>query len=111
MVALETSTYIRHTLSYGPRIQERVAEMSRLINAALVDKSFCDKLLFKPESAIEEGYNGEQFSLSRLENDFVVSVKAKSLEEFANRWLKCSTDMVKIAEYIDVMLPARTEKQ
>lgn len=40
MVALEPTTRTVHTLPYAPRIRENVAEMSRLINAALVDEFF-----------------------------------------------------------------------
>jgi hypothetical protein len=107
MVALEPTTIKYHTLPYAPRIRESVAEMSRLINAALVDKSFCGRLLSEPASAIENGYNGEIFRLSSLETEFVFSVKADSLTDFAIRWLKFSNDMVATAEFMDEMLPIR----
>jgi hypothetical protein len=107
MVALEPTTRTVHTLPYAPRIRENVAEMSRLINAALVDQSFCSRLLSEPASAIENGYNGEKFSLSSLETEFVFSVKANSLTDFAIRWTKFSTDMISTAEYMDVMIPIR----
>ncbi len=105
MVALETSTFIKHTLPFGPRIKENVAEMSRLINAALVDETFCRKLLFEPESAISAGYNGEIFRLSSFEAKFVLSVKAESLTDFAVRWTKSSDELVSTAEFMDEMLP------
>jgi len=107
MVALEPTTRTVHTLPYAPRIRENVAEMSRLINAALVDESFCSKLLSEPASAIKDGYNGENFSLSSLESEFVSSVKAVSLTDFAVRWTKFSNDMVSTADYMDVVIPIR----
>jgi len=82
--------------------------MSRLINAALVDQTFCNLLLSEPASAIEQGYNGEDFRLSRLETEFVLSVQAESLTDFAIRWTKMCTDLVSTAEFMDVMLPVRS---
>ncbi len=107
MVALEPNAFVQHRIPFAPRIRENVAEMSRLINAALVDQSFCSLLLSRPAAAIEKGYNGEAFNLSRLEKEFVLSVQANSLTDFAIRWSKYSKDMVSIAEFIDVLLPNR----
>jgi hypothetical protein len=107
MVALETTTFIQPQLPFAPRIQEKVAEMSRLINAALVDKTFCSSLLFTPALAIKDGYNGEIFHLSSAEQDFVMSVRAQSLTDFAQRWTKYSRDLISTAEFLDSMLPNR----
>jgi hypothetical protein len=109
MVALETSTFIQHTLPFAPRIRENVAEMSRLINAALVDEAFCRTLLLDPESAIGAGYNGEYFHLSSFESQFVLDVKAESLADFAIRWTKCADELVSTAEFMDQMLPVGTQ--
>jgi hypothetical protein len=108
MVALEPTIFIQHKLPFAPRIRENVAEMSRLINAALVDQTFCSLLLSSPATAIKKGYNGEVFNLSGLEKQFVLSVQAKSLTDFALRWSKYSKDLVSTAEFIDAMLPNRT---
>ena len=109
MVALEPNTYIQHTLPFAPRIREHVAEMSRLINAALVDENFCRRLLSDPESAINAGYNGEKFRLSHFEAQFVLNVKAESLADFAVRWTKSADELVATAEYMDAMLPVGTQ--
>jgi hypothetical protein len=109
MVALESNTFTEHTLAYAPRIRENVAEMSRLINAALVDATFCNRLLFKPELALQQGYNSEIFHLSSIETEFVLSVKAKTLADFAVRWTKCSDKFVVTSEFMDVMVPVRTQ--
>lgn len=108
MAALEPTVNMQHPLPFAPRIRENVTEMSRLINAALVDQSFCSMLLSQPSQALDQGYNGEVFHLSELEKQFVYSVQAKSLTDFAIRWSKYSKDLVSTAEFIDVMLPGRT---
>jgi hypothetical protein len=109
MLALEINKISQRTLPFAARIRENIAEMSRLINAALVDKSFCHWLLFEPAKALKNGYNGEAFHLSRIETEFVFSVKAESLDDFARRWTKCSTDIVRTSEYMDTLLPVRTK--
>jgi hypothetical protein len=107
MLALETTTFIQHTLAFPARIREDVAEMSRLINAALVDSSFCSLLLYKPAQALKQGYLGEVFNLSELETQFVIQARANSLTDFAMRWSNYSKDMVSTAKFIDIMLPNR----
>jgi len=85
MVALDPITMVQHRLPFAPRIRENVAEMSRLVNAALVDRSFCSLLLSRPDSALEKGFNGEVFNLSPSEKEFVLNVQAKSLDDFVIR--------------------------
>ena len=108
MIALEPALFFRTAPAYAPRIRNCVAEMSRLINAALVDQSFCSLLLDKPAQALKQGYHGEVFKLSNLETQFVLHVQAGSLTDFAMRWSKYSKDLVSTAEFIDIMLPNRT---
>jgi hypothetical protein len=107
MVALEPNTFIQHQLPFAPRVRENIAEMSRLINAALVDQTFCKALLSTPDSALAKGYNGEIFHLSRTEKEFVLTVRAQSLTDFAQRWTKYTKDLVSTAEFLDSMLPNR----
>jgi hypothetical protein len=59
------------------------AELSRLINAAVVSMEFCNLLLSNPASALAEGYNGESFRLTGKDHALVLSIKATSLHEFA----------------------------
>jgi hypothetical protein len=66
-------------------------EISRLINAALVDLVFCDLLLTKPSIALAQGYNGESFDLSPKAKEFVLTHKALSLHDFATSWLTLNT--------------------
>jgi hypothetical protein len=58
-------------------------ELSRLLTAAVVNRGFCKLLLTNPASALERGYNGESFRLGREERDLILSIRAKSLAEFA----------------------------
>ena len=67
--------------------EEDEAEMGRLINAALVDQEFCDLLLRVPSAALEKGFNGRAFLLSARERQFVLTVKATSLINFAEQWV------------------------
>jgi hypothetical protein len=58
-------------------------ELSRLITAAVVNQEFCNMLLSNPDKALASGYNGESFFLGAQDQDLVLSIKAKSLAEFA----------------------------
>jgi hypothetical protein len=61
--------------------------MSHLINAALVDKEFCKLLLTRPSDALAQGCYGETFNLPHKERQFVLSTRASSLTDFAERWV------------------------
>ena len=62
--------------------------VSRLINAALVDRAFEYLLLTDPASALASGYNGESFKLAEGEQEFILSIRAGSLADFAAQWIK-----------------------
>lgn len=57
--------------------------LGRLIAAAVISSSFCRLLLKDPVRAIRQGYNGESFRLSQPVEEFVLSIQAESLPEFA----------------------------
>jgi hypothetical protein len=59
------------------------AELSRLINAAVVNRGFRRLLLSDPARALAAGYNGEDFSLGMEIVDLVLSIRASDLAEFA----------------------------
>jgi hypothetical protein len=59
------------------------SELSRLLTAAVINRGFCKLLLSNPASALERGYNGESFRLGREEHELILSIRAKSLAEFA----------------------------
>jgi hypothetical protein len=74
-------------------------EMSRLINAALVDKEFCDLLLTDPTTALSQGFNGEFFDLSAIEWRFMQTIHAESLTDFAARWVMYKNGLAPVGEY------------
>jgi hypothetical protein len=67
------------------------SELSRLLTAAVVNRGFCKLLLTNPATALERGYNGESFRLGQDEHELILSIRAKSLADFA-RQLNLSRD-------------------
>lgn len=61
------------------------AELSRLLTAAVVNRGFRDMLLKSPANALEKGYNGEAFALGQREKEWILSIRAGSLPEFARQ--------------------------
>jgi hypothetical protein len=59
--------------------------ISRVFAAAVVNKQFCSMLLQDPQIALQEGYLGELFSLSREERELIISIEAKSLSDLAKQ--------------------------
>lgn len=62
--------------------------ISRLIHAALVDKNFEYLLLNDPLTALTNGYNGESFVMEQDEQAFLSTIRASSLSDFADQWIK-----------------------
>jgi hypothetical protein len=58
-------------------------EINRLLTAAVVSESFRRQLLTNPAQALADGYNGMRFSLSRQEEELLLSIKAHSLNDLA----------------------------
>jgi len=58
-------------------------EYSRLLSAAVINRNFCNMLLTDPAKAINNGYSGEKFNLSKDAQDKVSTIHASSLQEFA----------------------------
>jgi hypothetical protein len=70
----------------------RVAETSRnlvglskLFEAAVVNRQFCQLLLSRPETALQQGYLGNSFDLTLEEQSLIVSIQAKSLPDLAQQ--------------------------
>jgi hypothetical protein len=59
--------------------------LSQVFAAAVVDQQFRDMLLQNPTRAIQKGYLGEAFSLSKEEQDLITSIRAKSLSDLARQ--------------------------
>ena len=63
-------------------------EISRVLSAAIVNEKFRNLLLTDAESALTTGCNGENFRLDLEEKKLILSIKAKSLTEFADQLAK-----------------------
>jgi hypothetical protein len=59
--------------------------VSQVFAAAVVNQQFCDMLLQDPSIALQKGYLGEAFPLSKEEEDLIVSIRAKSLADLAKQ--------------------------
>jgi hypothetical protein len=59
--------------------------ISRVFAAAVVNQQFRDILLQDPNIALQNGYLGETFSLSKEEQDLIVSIRANSLSDLATQ--------------------------
>lgn len=57
--------------------------ISRLLSAAIVDRSFQKLLLTRPELAMASGYNGESFDLTDEDRALILTIRASSLKDFA----------------------------
>jgi hypothetical protein len=58
-------------------------EISCLLSAAIVSRSFAQELLTNPEQALRLGYQGRSFHFSPSEIKLISSIHASSLREFA----------------------------
>ena len=58
-------------------------EYSRLLSAAVINHNFCNMLLTNPAKAINNGYSGEKFNLSKEAEEKINTIHATSLQEFA----------------------------
>lgn len=65
-------------------------ELNRLITAALISQPFRNLLLTNPDTAVDEGYNGEIFRFTPEERELVVSIRATSLVDYARQLVKRS---------------------
>lgn len=61
------------------------SEISRLLTAAVINPQFCQLLLADPNEALSLGFNGEQFQFAKEEQERILSIKARSLAEFAKQ--------------------------
>jgi hypothetical protein len=60
-------------------------EVSKLLTAAVVSRTFCQLLLTNPAQALEDGYNGMRFALTNQEKELLLSIRASSLPELASQ--------------------------
>lgn len=59
--------------------------MSKLFEAAIVNRQFCQLLLSQPEMALRQGYMGNAFDLTFEEQALIISIQARSLPDLAQQ--------------------------
>jgi len=59
--------------------------LSKLFEAAVVNRQFCKLLLNQPETALRQGYLGNSFDLTMEEQALIVSIQANSLPDLAQQ--------------------------
>ncbi len=57
--------------------------LSRVFAAAVVNQQFREMLLHDPHTALQKGYMGEAFLLSKEEQELIISIRANTLSELA----------------------------
>jgi hypothetical protein len=72
------------SLMVSPSLEDHL-ELSRLLAAAVVNPSFCQRLLVDPKQAIENGYQGESFFFSEAALYLFLLIRAGSLVELAQQ--------------------------
>lgn len=69
--------------------------LNQLLCAATVNSRFREVLLHDPAKALATGYYGQTFALTSEEQDLVLSIRARGLEDFAAQvyeWLTTSNN-------------------
>jgi hypothetical protein len=62
-----------------------VAGLSKLFEAAVLNRQFCQLLLSQPEAALVQGYLGNTFDLTSEEQALIISIQANSLPDLAQQ--------------------------
>jgi hypothetical protein len=83
MISPET-TPLSPGLNMRAQVIHRSA-LSRLFAAAVVSPQFRETLLHAPKIALEKGYLGQTFPLSKRETTLLLSIRAESLAELARQ--------------------------
>ena len=80
-----TSKTFTTNLSFKTDLRESHPGLSSVFAAAVVNQNFREMLLSDPEAALQRGYLGRDFALSREETFLIVSINAKSLTDLAKQ--------------------------
>ena len=62
-----------------------VPGLSKLFEAAVINRQFCQLLLSQPEAALRQGYLGNTFDLTSEEQALIISIQARSLPDLAQQ--------------------------
>jgi len=82
ILSLDTSPTVSFEFRAPPA---KRSGLHRLFAAAVVNSQFREKLLSEPESALANGYLGQNFTLTAREETIIRSVRAKDLTDFAQK--------------------------
>jgi hypothetical protein len=78
-------TYQASVLLKVAKPTRNVAGLSKLFEAAVVNRQFCALLLNTPEKALQQGYQGHKFNLTSEEQDLIISIRASTLSDLAQQ--------------------------
>ena len=59
--------------------------LNKLFEAAIVNRKFCQLLLSHPQAALQQGYLGNAFDLTLEEQTVIMSTRANSLPDLAQK--------------------------
>lgn len=85
MIAVQQSKLFSSRQDIDP--QRENSGLGHLFAAAVVNRHFREILLEDPETALQHGYLGERFELSRDERERLISTRAHSLADLARTFL------------------------
>jgi len=68
--------------------QKNHVGLSTLFEAAVINRQFCQLLLSRPQTALQQGYLGNMFDLTLEEQALIMSIRAKSLPDLAQKVTK-----------------------
>ena len=89
-----TTSAFRSTTRQKRNRSQTSASISRLLAAAVISARFRNLLLSRPEQALAEGFQGEDFQLTRKERQLILSIQAVDLADFAVQLMAPRPDRV-----------------
>jgi hypothetical protein len=81
MISPTTTSLVSRTRMQAPSL----SGLSRLFAAAIVSSQFRETLLQAPKIALERGYLGQTFPLTRREQALILSIRAETLTDLARQ--------------------------
>ena len=84
MTMLSLQAYPASSLGFRRTAVGRTG-LHRLFAAAIVSDQFREKLLREPEAALANGYLGQTFALTDMEEKIIKSVRASTLADLAQK--------------------------
>jgi hypothetical protein len=93
---IETKIYNPPISLISRSLSDGRLELSRLLAAAVINPEFCHLLLENPESALDSGFQGEDFLFTEEERDLILSIRAASLADLASQLARTFTERLHI---------------